>query len=117
MQDAVTRYRSLSAAFGVVPVRMPTGLICAVETPMDVRGAVVTDRPGEGSFVELEDFPVMVATQTVAEAFAGLADPTARGLMTLEDGVIRLVAIAGADGVYRDGDQVVLETDGTPLAA
>jgi hypothetical protein len=119
--DAKLAFQHLAAARGTFEVATRrAGTIRVVETTIDVRGAVVSERPGEGSFVELEGgFPVMAATANVAAAFARHAETAefACALMSFEDDGIRLVAISDNSHVYMDGDETILDDDALPMAA
>jgi len=117
--DATATYGKLAASYGTITVRPSIGGLEVVETTINVVNAVVSERPGEGSFIELDNFPVMLATPAVGAAFAALALKAkfACALIALEDDCLRLVAIADGAHVYWDGDEVVLDEDSLPMAA
>lgn len=118
--DALTTFARLADAYGTFGVKtVRAGTVQVLEATIDVRGAVVSERPGDGAFVELEAFPVMTATAAVAAGFARHAENAdyANALLAFEDGCIRLVAIADAAHVYMDGDEVIHDDDALPMAA
>lgn len=112
-----TRLANTYGTFSVDTAR--AGLIEVMEVSIDVRGAVVSERPGDGSFVELEAFPVMATTPGVGAAFARHAEHAdfATALLSFEDDGIRLVSIADTGHVYMDGTEVILDDDALPMAA
>ena len=118
--DANAIFIRLATTYGSFSVdTLRAGMIEVLETSIDVRNAVVSERPGDGAFVELEGFPVMATTPTVAATFARHAEKAdfATALLSFEDGMIRLVAIADTAHVYMDGDEVILDDDALPMAA
>jgi hypothetical protein len=118
--DAQAIFARLADAYGTFEVNTRrAGTIKVLETTLDIQNAVVSERPGEGSFIELENFPVMVATANVAAAFARHADTASYtcALLSFEDDCIRLVAISDNAHVYMDGDETILDDDALPMAA
>ena len=109
--NAQTIFAGMATALGLFEVNtMRAGPIQVVETGIDMRNAVISERPGEGSFVELENFPVMTATPGVVAAFdryMQVADH-ALALLSFEDGCIRLVSIMENGLSYMDGGETIL---------
>lgn len=85
--------------------------IMVLETGIDMRNAVVSERPGEGSFVELENSFVMTATATVADALVRHMQTASHAmvLLSFEDDCIRLVSVSEDGRSYMDGDETILD--------
>ena len=118
--DAKAIFDDLAKGRGSFEVRTRrAGTITVVETTIDIGGAVVSERPGDGCFVELENFPVMATTPAVAAAFTRHLETAqfTSALLSFEDDGVRLVAISDTSHVYMDGDETILDDDALPMAA
>ena len=112
--DPTAIFDGHAQSIGTIEVKTRrAGVIKVIETTLDIRGSVVTDRPGDEPVVELENFPVMVTTRSVADAFTRHAETGefTCALISLEDGMLRLIAISDNSHVYMDGDETILDDD------